>query len=244
MDFQGRPVVDAQGNQQNNSSVADLAAQLGADDPVGAAVMEQLVNQRFSQPKPPRISQKQIREGDEFVTYRTVDGALDRVISRSPIDRVQRVEQGGPGEFSRPTRETPGNRDKLREEAERNSSLRGELAIAMRRNREFSGAAGAGGVIQEIVEGTIGQVPGVGGAASVAAAELTGVDARQLARIRTQAKTIVARLVPVVTGDTSGRYTEQEQQRTREVQSQLEFFKTQTQIDGALSENQIVTGKQ
>jgi len=47
---------------------------------------------------------KQLREGDNFVTRRVVNGRVDQtdagIISSSPIDRVQRTETGGPGAFS------------------------------------------------------------------------------------------------------------------------------------------------
>ena len=241
VDFQGRPITDAQGNQQNEIDLAQAVGQLGTDNPLGAAIAEQVINQRFAPQRQPKIGQKQIRVGDDFVTFRTVDGALDREISRSPIDRVQRVEQGEPGSFSGPRRETPGNRDEVRRNLERNNDLRGEVAIAMRRNRESPGASGLRGGTQALIEGTLGQIPGIGDAATDLASEFTGVDAKELARNRTQAKLIVARLVPVVTGDTSGRYTEQEQARTKEVAAQLDLLKNPVQIDGALSEIQAIS---
>lgn len=234
------PVLDQQGNQTNNVSLAQAVGQLGTDNPLGAAVAEQIVSGAFSAPETPKIGIRQIRQGDDFVTVETINGRPGRELARSPISSIQRVEQGPPGSFSG-MRETPGNRDDLRERMERNSDLRGELAIAMRRNRDIPGAAGVRGATQAAIEGTLGQIPGVGDAATEIAAEITGADAREIARMRTQAKLIVARLVPVVTGDTSGRYTEQEQARTKEVQSQLELFKTPTQIDGALSEIQAIS---
>tara|TARA_R100000664_G_scaffold2086_3_gene5325 strand:+ start:313 stop:1575 length:1263 start_codon:yes stop_codon:yes gene_type:complete len=157
-------------------------------------------------------------------------------VSEGPRSSVQRVETGPPGSF-----ETPANRDKETKRQENSDNLMGEMAIAMQRNRNNPGASGIPGYLQEVVEGTVGQVPIVGPIASDQMEELTKVNARELSKIRTQAALMVARLVPVVTGDDSGRYTDTEQKRTKEIESQLEAMKTSEQIDGALSEIQAIT---
>ena len=65
-----------------------------------------------SAPPKPNETTRQFREGGEFVTRRVVDGLPDMsdtgVLSRSPIDRVQRVEQGEPGAFDPRTRSQQG----------------------------------------------------------------------------------------------------------------------------------------
>ncbi len=138
-------------------------------------------------------------------------------------------------------RETKAARDRIRQENENMEALLDEVSIAIGRNRDVPGAAGIRGAGAEFIEGTLSQVPGVGNVASEVAEGITGVDATELSKIRTQGRLLVARMVPIVTGDTSGRYTEQEQQRTKEVEAQLEALRTAPQIEGALSEVQAIT---
>jgi hypothetical protein len=69
---------------------------------------------------------------------------------------------------------------------------------------------------------------------------MTGVDATELAAIRTQGRVLVARMIPTITGEESGRYTQQEQELARKTEGQLELLKTADQIEGALSELQSI----
>jgi hypothetical protein len=137
-------------------------------------------------------------------------------------------------------RETPSNRDDVRKENEATANMLGETAIALRRNRNAPGAAGFRGAAQEFVEGTVGQVPGVGEPISEFAEEMTGVDATELAAIRTQGRVLVARMITTITGEESGRYTQQEQELARKTEGQLDLLKTADQIEGALSELQSI----
>ncbi len=195
-------------------------------------------------PKEPTMGAKQFREGENFVTRKTIDGVPDmspegilassKISQSAPQVNITNIPEGR-------GRETKAARDRIRQENENMEGLLDEVAIAIGRNRDVPGAAGLRGAGAELIEGTLSQIPGVGAAASEVAEGLTGVDATELSKIRTQGRLLVARLVPVVTGDTSGRYTEQEQKRTKEVEAQLEALRTADQIEGALSEVQAIT---
>ena len=83
-----------------NTTIEQALGQLPNDDRLRQAVQSQVVNQAFATPKSDTLTTKQFREGDNFVTRRVINGVPGEELSRSPIDRVDRLETGGPGEFT------------------------------------------------------------------------------------------------------------------------------------------------
>jgi len=86
----------------------------------------------------------------------------------------------------------------------------------------------------------LADVPVVGQFITTLTENMTGLDPTELSEIRTQSESMVARLVPVVTGDDSGRYTDNEQARARDIQAQSKFWKWSDQVIGGLSELQSI----
>ena len=86
-----------------------------------------------------------------------------------------------------------------------------------------------------------GDIPGVGDLITATTTGITGLNPQELARVRTQGRSMVAKLVPIITGDESGRYTDREQQRTEDIQAQSEFWKSGDQVLGGLTELQAIT---
>ena len=167
------------------------------------------------------------------------ESAMDDIDKFLPKPR-QQIEQGAPGDFDTRGREGKAARDAIRAQNEATDNALGEFAIAIERNRNAPGAAGVPGRAQEVIAGTVGQIPGVGDALTDAAQRITGVDETELARIRTQARTLIAASIPTIVGDDSGRYTKEEQDITRQTLAQLNSFRTTEQIEGALTEVQAI----
>lgn len=103
-DFQGRPITDAQGTQQPGNLQEQLSQLMtqNPDSPVGQAIAAAQIQKAFTEPKPPeapKMTTKQFREGEFFVTREVINGVPGKELSRSKIDRRQQVEQGPPGSF-------------------------------------------------------------------------------------------------------------------------------------------------
>ncbi len=185
----------------------------------------------------PTATTKQFREGNEFVTRRIVDGRPDMteagVIGRSNIDRTQRIET------TEVPFELPGNRDNEIKRQRNVVALTGELAESLRNVQQNPSSTGMIGAASEAAN-TFGDVPIIGDFITTVTEAATGLDPTNLAVIRTQGKAMVAKLVPVITGDDSGRYTDREQERTEQIQAQSKFWKTSAQVIGGLSELQSI----
>lgn len=193
--------------------------------------------QQFKSPQQ-KIGQAQLREGNEFVTRRTINGQVDTsdegVISRSNIDRRQQVETGPPGSF-----ELPGSRDDEKRRLRRVTEVTGELAESLRNVQENPRSTGTVGSAAEFAN-AFGDVPVLGNFITTVTEAATGLDPTQLAEIRTQSSSMIGKLVPIITGDTSGRYTDREQERTEDIQRQAKFWTTAAQVTGGLSELQSI----
>jgi len=91
------------------------------------------------------------------------------------------------------------------------------------------GAVGLRGVVGNAVGGVIGNLYGrdAGDAASTL---IAGEKAKDLQEVKVQAQSLVAKMLPTITGDTSGRYTEGEQLRAKQVQATLDKAKDKDQV--------------
>lgn len=151
---------------------------------------------------------------------------------------VRRQAQGGPNAFGGGF-ETASNRDEERTRLRRVMDMTGELAESIGNVRQYPRSAGSIGAAADVAN-RLGDIPGVGHAVEGVTQSVTGLSPEQLATIRTQGEAMVAKLVPVITGDESGRYTDTEQKRTRDIQAQSKFWRTSDQVIGGLSELQSI----
>lgn len=184
------------------------------------------------------LTTQQFREGDDFVTRRVQRGVPDMtdagVISRSPIDRVQRVEQGGVGAFSADARtdsqtgEAAVTSIEQLEDAQRRIIQLTEVGSAIAENPR---TAGVMGWLNETVGGAVGQVsPSLATGLSMM---LTGVDPQRAAQLRADYRVIVAQNLTNITGEESGRYTEAERQIAEQTLRTLPLNASAEQVAGA-----------
>ena len=248
-DFQGRPVTGptprgvnelgfetatGQPQQKNNIDLIQALGQLQSDNPTGAAITDQLVKNAFAAEKPRRTGVEETKKGGVFVKelIELDTGEVIRELGRGP----RRTEQvvGAPGDF-----ETPGNRDDETKRKRAVLNLTGELAESLRNVQENPRSTGMVGAAASAAN-AFGDIPILGTFITTVTEEATNLNPSELAEVRTQAESMVAKLVPVITGDISGRYTDKEQERTRDIQAQSKFWKTSAQVTGGLGELQAI----
>jgi hypothetical protein len=86
VDFQGRPIVDEQGNQQDRISLIQAMSQLPSDNPTRGAIAENLINEAFAEPAPPETQIIETKIDGEVVKQ-LVDkntGQVIRELGRAP----------------------------------------------------------------------------------------------------------------------------------------------------------------
>jgi len=101
---------------------------------------------------------------------------------------------------------------------------------------EYPGSTGIGAGLAGVAQATLGQeVFGASGqsAADSLSKRVAGVTPQDLKFFVTERKLSVAQSIKVITGDTSGRYTDTEQRITREALASLELMTTPEEVLGA-----------
>lgn len=125
----------------------------------------------------------------------------------------------------------------VQERSERNRiavETTGEILIALAGINGISVPSGFGAKLGELFGGIAGQVnEDLGNEVSQL---FTGADTADLATVRTQAKALVARLLPSITGEDSGRYTEAERGFATEVEGALDLAQNKTQVMSNMTE--------
>ena len=112
-----------------------------------------------------------------------------------------------------------------------------EFAIANIRSlleklNESGGVAGIPGALARGGAGIVGQFYEPAG--EFIAEQATGLSAEELQAFKTQVKFVTAPLIPVITGEESGRYTEAERDETKSAVAALDIAKSAPQVRGAL----------
>ena len=136
--------------------------------------------------------------------------------------------------------ETASNRDLEIKRLRNITQLSGELSRSIKNTRANPYSSGLIGVGADALN-RFGDVPIAGDIITSITEGVTDLSPEELARVLTQSQLLVAKLVRVVTGDDSGRYTEAEQERTIDIQAQRKFLKSSAQVLGGLSEIQAIT---
>jgi hypothetical protein len=125
-----------------------------------------------------------------------------------------RVEQGEPGSFA--SADDFARQDKVtqRRRVKEREGISNQLSKAQAAFDSFKKAPGAGGItgaVAENIGGLLGQLPIVGGTIEEGLnVALTGGTTEENARARTNAITLASDLLPEITGEESGRFTEAE----------------------------------
>ena len=119
----------------------------------------------------------------------------------------------------------------------RQGQVEAEFAMANIRSvleklNESGGLAGIPGAFARGGAGIVGQVYEPAG--EFIAEMATGLSAEELQAFKTQVKFVTAPLIPVITGEESGRYTEAERDETKSAVAALDLAKSAPQVRGAL----------
>ena len=237
------------GNVLNNLALHPQGRQLieSLGPEMQQAAIAKIVGQRFEQPEQKNTS-KQFREADEFVTRRVVNGQPDMtdagVLSRSPIDRVSRVEQGGPGDFDLNTKKI--NTDAV-ESANASAALRRNLTATLpevEANKESVGFRGQAGLaLGGVATNVLGEAAG-----NEVANAIAGNDQQKIAQVLTRMQTLRSALIPILTGEKSSRFSEPEREIANravgiidEIKGPADLTRSFPQVQGAMKELTVAT---
>jgi hypothetical protein len=197
--------------------------------------LETAARRSLQVPEKDKVTTKMFREGNDFVTREVINGRPGKELSRSKIDRRQQIEQGPPGSF-----QTKSAQDEETNRKRAVLTLTGEMAESLRNVQENPRSTGMIGAGADVAN-RLGDLPVVGSWITSVTKELTNLSPTELSEVRTQGASMIGKLVPVITGDTSGRYTDREQERTENIQKQSQFWTTAAQVTGGLGELQSIS---
>lgn len=179
------------------------------------SLMTAAAGQLLEGPDDPKVTTRQLREGDEFVTRRVVNGQPDMseqgILARSPIDRVSRVEQGGPGSFSDPRTGSQRGSD-FQEATDRfraSSELGEQIETIFPRINALPNTVGFRGRAGLLAGGALTAM-GSEELAKLATEAISGGDQETISAMQTQLQLIRSRIRPLVTGDEGTRQSESE----------------------------------
>lgn len=202
----------------------DVLARASAENPhLVPGIIKGLSDMRG---KPASGKTKMFREGKDYVTRMVnPDGTPGREVARSKIT--------GLTEFDLAAGEPTGaERTSASRSARESATTIQDIASVMRQTQTSPGAFGVRGAIGEAVGGMAQQVnPALGEAVTRG---ITGGGTQDIASARTDQRKLVARLLPQIANDTSGRYSDQDVKRAQEIAGSG-WEKSPEQVRGALS---------
>ena len=153
-----------------------------------------------------------------------------------PMDRVRGflgvVEQTTTDAPSLGGAVTKGGAQKEREERIRRDQMRERLGNFYQTAQKLAGgASGLKGLLSEKAGGLVGQIPILGPAAERELVKaISGMTPEQVQEFRTEAISLIGPMVPVVTGDDSGRYSDRDVAMAKEAQKALDPGASPTQV--------------
>lgn len=187
-----------------------VAEQLRTGDPLAAAVAESGdvgAAAGLVQPKPPRTTVVRSRTPTGDVQTQLIDATTGEVIQDFGTGpSVQFQPQTAPGAVEK--KERTEAKERLRETI---GGLAQATAQLQRLNEVGGGVTGLRGMLSENVGGALGQLPFIGEGAEEAFTEfVSGASPEEVQNFMTNSRALVARLVGPLTGEESGRITENE----------------------------------
>jgi predicted transcriptional regulator len=156
-----------------------------------------------------------------------------------PMDRVRGflgvVEQTTTDAPSLGGAVTKGGAQKEREERIRRDQMRERLGNFYQTAQKLAGgASGLKGLLSEKAGGLVGQIPILGPAAERELVKaVSGMTPEQVQEFRTEAIALIGPMVPVVTGDDSGRYSDRDVAMAKEAQKALDPGASAAQVVSA-----------
>ncbi len=159
------------------------------------------------------VGTQEVKVGDNIETRITRGGVVDMtdagLVATAARSPTQTIVTGTPEDFDARTPSQLGEATEVSieslEESQQNILRLVEVGTSVSQNPRVAGVTGA---INEVVGGPVGQVsPALAAGLSQM---LTGTDPQRAQQLRTDFRTIVAQNLSNITGEESGRYTEQE----------------------------------
>ena len=214
-------------------------AQLPPDQQVQALQILGMRKDVSSQP-PDKISTKQFREGDSYVTRQVINGVPGREISRSKIDRIQTVRTG-------PILDEKRINTEAVKSANASAALRRDLTATLPEIAANKRSVGIRGKIGISLGGLGTNILGQEFGDAVARA-IAGNDQEKLVQIQTRLTTLRSKLRPIVTGEAGARQSETERQIASkaigfidQIQGPSDLSKAFPLVIGALKELTVAT---
>jgi len=206
-----------------------------------AGIGQQLLLQSAQQTKDGKVDLKFARVDGESepqavflndlgkVTFRKDGREVPPGALRGFVGTRQQTETGPPGSFTQSV--TPKGKEDAARKKRGQINVREEITNFLTAAEASPGATGVRGAVSEKVGGLISQVFGTSAGDSVSAV-ISDASPEEVRAVRTRARNLVAKLIPEISGDNSGRYTEQERAITE---------KAQASLDPTASIDQVVT---